>query len=224
MSDIINKKCKVVMLPTEKSEITDVSQICIMVDYTNNFLIPATGEHILENLLRGIKHCSHLYITSEDRIERGDYFIFENTVERAIKVNDEYVTLEGKYGLSHHREHCSKIIATTDDSLKYVDYDIDPASDLCNLPRPSEAFIEKYCSLNGFDDILVPFGQYYSDIHGEYEHIEMSSESTIVILDDKQSWNREEVEALITKALKHEGYQTEFGQRNDIRNWIAKNI
>lgn len=89
----------------------------------------------------------HLYFTVDEEIKEGDWFIYFThksgwTIKQALIVE-------------HNRIECTdhevltlmtvlrKIVATTDTSL--------------NLPSPSPAFIQKYCELDGIDEVLLEY-------------------------------------------------------------------
>lgn len=150
---------------------------------------------------------SHLYITSDDEIKGGDWFITTYNKGKLYKA-DRITSLPGdKYGnevwfgnspTSTQQYFCRKVIATTDKSL--------------TIPSPSKTFIEKYCELSGIDEIDV---EYYLPL-GENPNIpsfmqeklslKISSNNTITIHPIKDSWSRDEVMKLMVLAY-DTGYQ-----------------
>jgi len=122
------KRCKVVMLSTNEKAVQ--GQIEYFEDYKT--LQVCKSESTI-----GIGQ--HLYILSDDKIEVGDYFIRdgENIVikfEIVVEGDLEYVQTHSVF---------KKIIATTDRSL--------------GLPTVSKGFIQKYCELEGINEVLVKY-------------------------------------------------------------------
>lgn len=102
----------------------------------------------------------HLYITTEDKIKEGDWFI--DNFDKLFQANRNYIQNGYCAGDKHF-----KIVATTDKSLGSVTYDgIDkrmiPIHTAHFLPQPSKAFIEKYCKVGGIDEVLI---EYYNGCH-----------------------------------------------------------
>jgi hypothetical protein len=77
----------------------------------------------------------NLFVLSDDEIKKGDWYIFKNKVFRS---DDNSID----------NDHCKKIIATTDTSLRIPRENSHPNSiwklDGALLPQPSQSFIEKY--------------------------------------------------------------------------------
>lgn len=85
----------------------------------------------------------HLYITSDDEIKEGDWFIGDNISLKQCTLNNAG-NINFKGGWYSGSENCKKIIATTDTSLKVKTYYEIEGNQEVNLPQPSQQFIEKY--------------------------------------------------------------------------------
>ena len=134
----------------------------------------------------------HLYIISDDEIKEGDWFInlFNNVIVQAH--NWIYVST------------CKKIIATTDTSLEIVSKGINPVYE--KLPQPSQQFIEKYIESYNKGEVITDVLKVNP------------KDNTITIKKLKDSWNRQEVFALITT----------FNRANvdtpNVLKWIEENL
>lgn len=143
----MKKRCKVVMLPTkEKSNILNDS---LGLRYNS---IP------LDNSLRYSPQ--HLYIISDDEIKEGDWYY--SSEDNAVRQWIDYYSMP--------MMDCDRIIATTDKSLKikstcncseteaiYCGEEKSVGKCQQSLPSPSEAFIKKYCKLDGIDEVDVEY-------------------------------------------------------------------
>ena len=69
-------------------------------------------------MLREFVINQNTYITNGEEIKGGDWFIFENKLFNALNFGDkEFICVRGKWGLSHKRTECKKIILTTNKLL-----------------------------------------------------------------------------------------------------------
>lgn len=238
MNSIIEKKCKVVMLPTNekaiKGDILMSSEMLYDKDiYPLSFI---TNPYWEWN-----KGKQHLYIISDDEIKDGDW-VYENNLNQKTKIYQ----IEKRDGqlmffrfenvpiwLNKNVHNCKKIIATTNTSL--------------NLPQPSPQFItkfiESYNKGNVISDVLVEYncGDSQCSLFGCKNHVGCKHENiqipkvnlknnTITIKRLKENWNREELPEKIIElckkfqriknynALDFDTNQTEFKQ------WISNNL
>ena len=144
------KKCKVVMLPTNKP-----SKLGDLATYQGKSLAKVIKEGV--NLKNTTVQFWNLYIISDDEIKKGDYIYctITNGIEIA-KYNHDYLIRDWK-----------KVIATTDTTLKItISPYLFPEGGACQsrdflLPQPSqqfiEEFIEEYNKGNTIKDILVEY-------------------------------------------------------------------
>ena len=117
------------MLPTDKAQDS-------IVDCSNK-LQYFKGFFTQEYLKSQGKSSHHLYITSDDKIEVGDWYIDTQT-------NTVYRCDSHKESLSTDDfDEFKKIIATTDSELK--------------LPQIPQSFIEEYCRKGGIDELDVEY-------------------------------------------------------------------
>jgi hypothetical protein len=221
------KKAKVVMLPTNQSNI-------VLITSKTEFMI---GTEINKSLLQGGKDWIYnssitdnssipqqLYITSDDEIEKGDW-VTDNI--NIIKVN----TL-----LNFPRNLFKKIIATTDTPLseshkKLVNINEFTTKVVDNLPQPSQQFIEKYIeSYNKgiiLSDVLVEYEEMTGEELGcdpayyplkQRLKLKINPDNTINIKIAKETYNREEVRGILIK------FHNEFPERYNIDKWIEENL
>lgn len=217
MSKDNSKKCKVVMLSTEKA-----SQIV------------SNGDQLEFCFKEGIPQESwmkpqHLYITNDEEIKEGDYW---------VNLDKNQIFYGNLYDLANNAPSCKKIIATTDPELKVTyksEYQIEGTTSW-NLPKPTEGFIkkfiEKYNKGEIITDILVEYIDKGNeewlgdDINGEpfwneKWELKLSFQNEITIHSVKQSWTREEVINLIRKYSLDSQYGKGLGFTD---KWIGENL
>jgi hypothetical protein len=137
------KRCKVVMLPTDKASAS------IAYSKQENAYVVASKLRLLE-ITQGFEVTSlwswhHLYITSDDKIESGDWclFFWDGNKEGELgQIGSEPQQYFPENGHTLNK-NLRKIIATTDSKLK--------------LPQPSQSFIEEYCRKGGIDEVDVEY-------------------------------------------------------------------
>ena len=205
------KKCKVIMLPT--GDITG-----IVLHPTGLDKIVHTKESELKAVLDIGGVSQHLYITSDEKIEEGDWMLNLS----GVKYNEQIISKCSKNaavnwkdnmlingGTKSIRDCIKKIVATTDKSLMYTSNNGRVGY---NLPQIPQSFIKQYCEVGGIDEI---------DMFNE--NIETDSGDYIIIKPIKESWTREEVEELCRTAL-HTRFPGNMCMQEDEDKWIANNI
>ncbi len=163
-------------------------------------------------------------------------------LEKCVRVNDIWINDEGIL-TTRHIENCKKVIATTD--TLFV-----PTEDMINpyLPKPTEQFIQQfvdsYIQGNQITKVKV---DYESSIRESKQHnyseIDVRNSSTLIVnndntinielINEKQSWSREEVIELIKDAV---AASHDWSKENDnvhsigiiekrfLNNWIQQNL
>ena len=220
------KECKVIMLPTEyKTNLIFNESLKILGDHT--YFSKVAVE------LNSYINYQHLYITSDDEIKEGDWYVhcshgsLKYYVEQAKNNNWKYKSTDRFYLIG-------KIIATTDKDLTFWnDEEVDGFSGDMILYQPSKAFIEKYCKVGGINEVMVEYDSCVIatkddwDRHTKY-YPKTNSHNEITIHPIKDSWNREEVEELCSKAWL-EGFKiglqhhTKPSSLNEL-DWIKQNL
>ena len=139
------KKCKIVMLPTNKP-----SKLGDLATYQKRSLSKVIKEGV--NPKDSTVQFWNLYIISDDEIKKGDYIYctITNAIEIA-KYNHDYLIRDWK-----------KVIATTDTSLYIHQKEtISLPERVFYLPQPSQQFIQKYIEEynrgNIITDVLVEY-------------------------------------------------------------------
>jgi len=232
------KKCKVVMLPTDKKSFIHSFL------YNLQLSIKELGKHLLSSTEA---YPQHLYIISDDEIKTGDWFFNGEHILQCSQVTDIIIDTEG---LWTNIKTAKKIIATTDSSIACVKdiLSIQQRKGLTNhyptekwiLPQPSQQFIEKYVEEynkgNVIVDVLV---EYYQESLGEvfngHNNNNMWSDlklkinpkdNTITIKRVKESWGKEDITSLCLKMLEIVGKdeQSELWMRLNYKQWIEENL
>lgn len=209
------KECKVVMLPTKDKSTIKKSKFTDKLDYSPAMIL--IDEHNWQP--------QHLYILSDDEIKEGDWY-YKPDLNQIFKA--EYTPGD---------KNCKKIIATTDKSLKYA---LNDKRTIWHdtLPEPSQGFVKKYCEKGGIDKVMVEYEGY--KVNGMIDEatsyrLKISVDNTITIKPIKNSWNREEVEALIwsySSAVLDttDPFLDSFEEGNDknadtfTKDWIKQNL
>ena len=231
------KRCKVVMLPTDKAEnciIKRQNGISSSLHYQKTLL---TQDYLKngDGVIGFPKTSHHLYFVNDEDIATGDWVLFSDVVMIA-KSFDDRVVHDGK-GNSFMKGDCHKVIATTDPELRSDGLIEDPNNPKDNLlirkglPQPSQAFIEEYCRKGGIDEVDVEYGKYHNGnfINDGKTHAftallrpEVSNDNTINIHPIKDTCTRDEV---INK-LKEYWNETHGEGANNQRlvDWIKENL
>lgn len=142
------KKCKVVMIPTDKKS-------SIVYSYLDNEMFYNSKNFVDKTQLTTIDGYSHTDYYNIYIIEPSD--VLDNNFSRDgyyIRLNEgcsvkNYAKLYDIYSLPFDKEKTYKVIASTDKSL--------------GLPNLPVNFIKKYCNLNGIDEVLVQYNEEWED-------------------------------------------------------------
>jgi hypothetical protein len=182
----------------------------------------------------------HLYITSDNEIKEGDWYLTDNNkVLQATNTILGLVYAEGDHG--RQIRHCQKIIATTDPLLGYTDHRVSPVPNFCSLPSPSESFIKAYIEAynngNVIDSILIEVDYHYERAipickcpftKGANGYLVCTGkckipklkDNNIIIKKVKDSWSREEMCSNMQQYMEYckwSGYITPM-------QWIEENL
>lgn len=199
MSHIIDKQCNIVMLPTNKSEIAKRNARIPSIVHSST--IGAKDGFIKQ----GFYVPQHLYITSDDEIKGGDWFICNSILKYCTykgKTTSNITYLVDKLGNEDNISFCKKIIATTDKSLKEIihrDISYHSPNVEISLPQIPQDFIKKFCEQGGIDKVLVEYqknSQFGS--FGLYNYnVKTDSHNTITIKPVKErTYSKTEVQIL----------------------------
>ena len=228
----MKKKCNVVKLITK--DITNISVPVLGLEYDPEGFDP----HIVKTF--------HLYITSDDEIKEGDWFIANQGVHQCLEVveGDYPYKIKNQYHKDKEIQFQSKqwnqrVIASTDKSLEKITKNIDGLGNDLHEPLPGipESFIKKYVEENGeIDEILVEF-DWVNRKRRQLKELrdylpKTRKDNTIRILPAK-TYTHEEVEKLCKRAYDfgfeggvHENTEMYSKQHdsNSIREWLAKHV
>ena len=230
-------KSKVVMLPTNKEA-----------NYTFFKRKGSTGIYNLidknTQLIEDIDTPYHLYFLSDEEIKEGDWFIRKNEIHKCFKIHPQDIefkpTKDSVYcGVNTfwNKQFCKKIIATTDKSIykptttmSADSFDQIVYSSKEYLPKPSqdfiEVFVQEYNTGRKIEEVMIEYILEHdlraNDKSKEFNHVLKVNhkDNTISIRKIKDSWNREEVIALIKKNTER---LTNSWISSDIE-WIEENL
>ena len=226
------QECKVVMVATDNK--TNITKIYLDADKTKSVL--RTNKTVNDNY----KEYINLYITSNEEIKEGDWFISAGKIHQYK--GDKLPLIV--------RCDFRKIIATTDESLEPINL-----YGNSGLFKPSDSFISKYIEEynkgNIISDVLLVeyeqckvcqgtkrhivsmFGEVdcnYCQKNEGYEklyiepRLKVDSNNTITIKKVKDSYSREEVINLLYKY--NDGIIDRYSQltNKDLDKWIKENL
>lgn len=225
------KKCKVVRLPTENNK-ADLYRTFA----TKNFH-PNLTKLDKEAVYVDVEYL-HLYILSDEEIREGDWYFRLDLNE--VRQCRNFFTKEDT------PPYCKKIIATTDPSINTYESSTPYYEGKQLMPRPSDAFIKKYCELCGIDEVLVEYEniqltkkedyQYSNGISNlKYEdRLKVAPDNTITIKKVKDSWKREELPVLKNISERMKRCRKILQERNngnwgildtsELDKWIEENL
>lgn len=238
----MKKPSKVIILPTKDD--LQPPFITIRQDrYGDLFDFPSYQEDEID----GRDNPQHLYITSDEEVKKGDWYI-ENTglgvLQQVYFMSKEnydgwHKDIVGKDNL---KRRCKKIIATTDKSLKIPNGKPYESQDLVkvivrptkSLPQIHQQFIEEYGKAGGIDEVLLEYehGNKRPDLsHGfddgksyQFDWILKTDQNNCVITHhvEPKLYTREEVSSLIAKYWQDE--VSKQGTYKGFSNWIKENL
>src|SRR5690554_445553 len=245
------KKCRVIMFPT--SDITG-----IVLHPTGLDKIIHTEESALKAVWDDGGVSQHLYITSDENIEVGDYVLsklygigkvmsdksanYKGKTPMSVQFKNKFIMYgkDGSYngdGNKIYFNDCYKIVATTDTSLREHDDTVPYPKTRPALSQIPQSFIKQYVESGGkIEEVEIEIKlsierngvQRLSDEGVQSEDlpncvfenkIKIDSNNCIVIKPIKESWSREEVEALLYKHT-----EDMFSQRISLEDWIDQNL
>lgn len=205
----IKEKCEVVILPTKDKK----SRLIYSDAYhgTRNILVYLDKKSCRNDRKHHLRKRFHLYVLSNEKIKKGDYYIDDiNEVRKSITSDKEYWESRPNY---------KKIIATTDKSLN-----------LYQIPENFiRHYINKYNQGNIITEVLVEYN-YLGGLGGQYQikKLKVNPDNTITIHPVKDSWNREEVISLLecgmTLGIYYEKYGSELSPTEELEGWIRDNL
>jgi len=151
------RKCKVVMLATDKEQ---SPENWLLLNKDKNTLVkPLAGGEYRRLQKEGFVKVE-LYILSDEEIKEGDWFIANQGVHKCLEITSgdypyKVANQYNKEKIQYQSENWlgNKIIATTDSSLEVINKGINPIYE--KLPKPSQSFIEKYITDYNKDNIIT---------------------------------------------------------------------
>lgn len=198
----MRKQVKVVMLPTKKAH-----NLCL-----NEF----TGLHYENPLtLLGNSVSQHLYLVSNERIKKDDWFVYNShahgtILKQAKEINDGLITCTD-LELIIHGLTIGKIIATTDESLKIkadvTNANVDKYSE-SQVPQIPKSFVKAYVEADGeIDNVMVEYDKTQCLDHKNckiphahlIDKLKLRQDNTVII--HKKIYTRKEVETLLMNAF-----------------------
>lgn len=234
----MKKKCKVVSITTNKK-----AQIHITPE---GFMYKSVHEFI--QICKDYKSY-HLYITSDDKIKEGDYYL--NTSNNKITIHKALSIYGGIDNICNNR----KIISTTDSYLYYIlNHNVDNKkfNQQKSLPQPSQSFIKKYVDEynngNIITEVMVEYEEeYWRDrskgdniiVHSKEEaeqyncimdyypdKLKVSKDNTVTITKVKDNLTWKEVELMLSAFICEHCPETstKFSPGMYLNKWIEENL
>ena len=201
----------------------------------------------------------HLYILSEDEIQNGDWVMLNYPKGLETKKMIDGVDFENALCINSENKlhNCGhkKIIATTDNKLYIEDIWFEGSKDKMKrtqifLPQISKSDIKMYCKL-GMGEVNVEY-EIISDVvkinsNKDFSHrnkndernwywsikdnlkLKVTSNNEVILCQAKDSWNREELDSIVYRAVNEFIYRAEkknsFTFRGkDLIIWINENL
>lgn len=228
------KECELVMLATDKKiissgiyEYSQISSGCEQMGWDSELRF-TNSKRKMGDFGGFIKEEQHLYILSNEKINKGDWW---------------YNHITGDIGQSNYKQipiewgKTSKIIATTDTSLYQIvdilDYSATKAEIL--LPKLSVEFIKEYIkSYNEGKKINKVLVEYYDSLSNNEDefgnlipdiYLKLNSSNEIMIKKNKEFYTREEHENSLRSLAQLISNKHRFGDGIfDIDKYIEENI
>lgn len=197
-------------------------QLAIQKTYTDDKLVIV--KKLIEQKFIEYFLPQHLYFLSGDEIQEGDWY---------ISLNADYIDYPKLYSKTSGKlyDNCKKIIATTDESLNYLEGSNN--TKLWLIPKPSDSFIKKYIEEYNAGRQITKVLVEYCKIEYQKEfnsmglttdvQLKVDSDNTVTITKLKDSYSREEVEKLCIDAL-WSGFTRDSLSKSEARNWIKENL
>lgn len=244
IGDKAYKKCKVVMLATDKNSNIWISKSNGKLNYS---IDKVSDTNIINQ---------EIYILSNEEIKIGDW-IYHSTLAEDSKIvfqckSINEVGVISNDGIMYMKLFCKKIIATTNSELHnnvVISFrkEIFDKDKYQSLPRPSDDFIKKYCELNGkIDEVLVQyeefqFEHYSLDHNGEDDYdenmeiridykLKVAPDNTITIKPVKEKlYTKEELivfceHAFMRQDIGHPLPHSYIATVDSAKKWIDKNL
>ena len=206
------KKCKVVMLATDKRDNT--KSMLWLGRISNRLRYNANGTSWIDSSVL----IQHLYILSDDEIKEGDWILTSaNKVVIALNIHEKLPN------------DAKKVIATTDSSLRILkSHAIHEVGDVIKVPLIPQSFIEKYVSEynkgNKIEEVMVEYEDELTpnrQLSSKNRIPKINPDNTINIKSIKDSWTREEIIKIIHKF----NYSYSCSKTiKSVDNWIENNL
>jgi hypothetical protein len=209
------KKCKVSMFPTEgKSPLWKTkghdkySPSGTLTMWGNTPHNPKLGSN------------QHIYITSDDKVEEGDYFVaFEGNIPRYVEKADYDRT--NIWAVEMTKGCCKKIIATTDTSIGWINGN----HIVREFPQPSKSFLKKFVqefnNENFITEVLVEYKEIPFSYKGAIGYTEKQytlkiddSDNTITIMRLRENFSRGEMVKIVYDVLRATGKEIKAEMKN----------
>lgn len=224
------KNARVVLLTTNQKSNIHIAKKCNDYDPHNKDLNIYTPYLVYKKDLKGshrnTQSC-HLYIATKDEIKDNDFVLHwmgsehpaGNFVFQCKKVNNNDKT-HGIFSedTDNLREHCFKIIATTDTSLN-IKHNCECGATtfegcsecIESLPKPSKSFVDKFISEYNKGNVITECLVEYDCDHLQMPQkvidiLKVDKDNEITIRKIKYSYTKDEVEKLAKSAFMA-GYQ-----------------
>jgi len=220
-----NKEVKVIMLPTQ-----DKSTLYML----NAKKTLHMGEFDYCDDSNNERTNQHLYITIDEEIKEGDWFIANQGVRLCVGINKDdtqypYMTMQDGEQINHSRHWKGKLISTTDIGLINNGLRSDTKILMSQTPK---SFIEEYCEQGGIDKAYVEYEEKiipmssvgsmgYTESYEEVLVVNEDNTINITLTCPKKEYVKQKIyEALGYFAHKHDI----IIDGNEITKWFKDNL
>ena len=185
----------------------------------------------------------HLYITTDEEIKEGDWFINTGSgghpTPKVYQANSENSKAFKEFG---PYPEIRKIIATTDPKLtveRYIsgidaygeDSSVITRKVPFNIPQIPQLFIEAYCKAGGIDEVLVEMKFSHSTLDCHVFVPKLNPDNTIIIHPvEEKMYSREEIPSLVVDLCRqYQDYKRynalDFHvNKEDMKKWIEEKL
>lgn len=154
---------KILIIPTKNISPIIIHNNCL--EFNKNNCENFTKKYIKANI-----KFYHLYLTSDDKIESGDWFVHSNTIYKCEHINDKGMLIEDKKHHSLSPLYCKKIISATDNLLLLDMSNFGEEYKSIIIPKPKEEFILKYMEIYNrrfYKSLNLKFYAFIQCIHND---------------------------------------------------------
>ena len=175
----------------------------------------------------------HVYITSDEEIKEGDWFIHDKTLKYADSVSLTIEQCLSNFDKLYYKSDCRKIIATTDPKLYQLHDNGVLGQGITRMHQIPQSFIKSFCEKGGIWEVEVDYeeqiGQKKTFLGYEPKTYLTPKliDNTIVISEvEEKMYSEKKVKSLLLSLAEEVNADSGFGgmPNNQINKWIVENL